>query len=197
MRSRLINLPVSWGSDLEIPAPWTVLNGVSRYTATDWRLTTTQPAREARILAKAHSTRPLRRSVRSDDSRPRTRPSSRAAGSQSAQPKLRLPADLEIAIGQQRGSVGTAISLLYCLHLALCHEIEGGQIEGSEAVRDASQWADLTQITAMLLVRLHAVHTGLDSVSLVRAKVDPGDVLLADAARELVMGGDGRQAGGA
>jgi len=56
--------------------------------------------------------------------------------------KPRIPAAIEVAIDEQRTSIGTAISLLYCLHSALRREIEdAGRIE-TEAVEDAAESAD-------------------------------------------------------
>jgi hypothetical protein len=39
-------------------------------------------------------------------------------------------------------------------------------MDESDAVKDATEWADLAEVTAMLLVQLHAIHLSLDSVSL-------------------------------
>jgi hypothetical protein len=39
-------------------------------------------------------------------------------------------------------------------------------MDESDAVRDATGWADLADVTALLLVQLHSVHLALDSVSL-------------------------------
>jgi hypothetical protein len=106
----------------------------------------------------------------------------------------RIPAAIEIAIDDQRDSVGTAITLLYCLHLALRHDIEDPGLGESEAVVDAGEWADLTHITAMLLVRLHGVHSGLDQVALLEANPDPERVTLREEARKLNIGSDEREA---
>jgi hypothetical protein len=38
-------------------------------------------------------------------------------------------------------------------------------MDESDAVKDAAGWADLADVTAMLLVKLHAIHLALDSVS--------------------------------
>jgi hypothetical protein len=110
----------------------------------------------------------------------------RAAGRPSSPTEPRIPAAIEVAIDDQRDCLGTAISLLYCLHSALRREIADAGPEESEAIEDATEWANLTDITAMLLVRLHAVHRSLDFVSLGQADVDPERVMLGEAARQLM-----------
>ncbi len=113
-------------------------------------------------------------------------PSSRAA----SRSEPRIPAAIELAIDNQRESICTAISLLYCLHSALRREIEdGGKVE-SEEVSDAADGADLTDISAILLVRLNAVHSGLDSLALRQANPDPEMVGLMEKVREMGIGGD-------
>jgi hypothetical protein len=110
------------------------------------------------------------------------------------QSKPRIPPAIEIAIDDQRKSIETAISLLYCLHSALRREIDdAGRVE-SEAVEDASQGADLTDISAMLLVRLNAIHIALDSVALEQAKVDPEMLRITEMACRLGTGSDEREA---
>ena len=105
----------------------------------------------------------------------------------------RIPPAIEFAIGEQRGSLATAISLLYCLHSALRREIEdGGKVE-SEAVDDAADGADLTEISAMLLVQLNAIHNGLDTLALLQVDVNPEWVRLAEAARKLQIDSDERE----
>jgi hypothetical protein len=73
----------------------------------------------------------------------------------------------------------TACTRLFAIRLS------AGPDEG-EAVDDAAEWADLADISAMLLVRLNAVHSALDSTELVRAKVESDMVQLTEMARELV-----------
>lgn len=121
----------------------------------------------------------------------RSLPSSRGrnAGRQPNETEPRIPAAIELAIDNQRDSIGTAISLLYCVHLALRRELEGGPLE-NEAIEDAANWADLTHITAMLLVRLHSVHFALDSTEIVQAKIDGERLRLAEMARELGIGSE-------
>jgi hypothetical protein len=93
-----------------------------------------------------------------------------------------------MAIDQQRSSLETAISLLYCLHSALRREIDdAGRIE-SQAVTAASNSADLTHISALLMERLDAIHRGLDSLELEQASPDPEMVKLIETVREI--GGD-------
>lgn len=118
----------------------------------------------------------------------------RAADRPPAQSKPRIPPAIELAIDEQRESVGTAISLLYCLHSTLRHQVDGAGPDEGEAVDDAAEWADLADITAMLLVRLHAVHSALDSTEIVQAKIDPERLALTEMARELGIGTDDREA---
>lgn len=101
--------------------------------------------------------------------------------------KPRMPAAIDIAVDDQRESLGIAISILYCLHSTLGLEaIPNAGPSETGAVEDAAKWADLTDITAMLLVRLSSIHLALDSTELVNAKVDEGRVELTEMARELV-----------
>jgi hypothetical protein len=118
----------------------------------------------------------------------RSPPRPRAAEVPRTQNQPRIPPAIEIAIDDQRSSVATAISLLYCLHSALRREIEdGGRIE-NEAVDHAAESADLTDISSMLLVLLDSIHTALDPSELVQAKVDQEMVRLTQMARELGTG---------
>ena len=119
----------------------------------------------------------------------------RSAKRMPASPEPRIPPAVEIAIDEQRAHIATAISLLYCLHSALRREIEdAGRVE-SEAVENASESADVTEISAMLLVRLDSIHTALDPSELVKAKVDPDMMRITEMARELGTGdGDKREA---
>jgi hypothetical protein len=116
-------------------------------------------------------------------------PSHRRAAHRSRSPtKPRIPAAIEIAIDEQSDSLGVAISLVYCLHAALRREIEGPA--ESEAVEDAAESADLTDVTAMLLVRLNAIHAALDPVSLQHADIDTERVELTEAVRKQQIGDD-------
>ena len=121
----------------------------------------------------------------------RTKSSGRRPGRLTAKP--RIPAAIEVAIDEQRTSIGTAICLLYCLHSVLRREIEdAGRIE-SEAVEDAAKSADLTEISAMLMVRLNAIHSALDPVELGRANPDPEMVKLIEAVHKMRIGGDAQE----
>jgi hypothetical protein len=142
-------------------------------------------------MATRNSSRRTRLKGRIGGNRPRTHPIPRprrtAAPSSSKPPetKPRIPPAIEIAIDDQRDSLETAISLLYCLHSALRREIEDVGTVESEAVEDASDQADLTDISAMLLVRLSSVHSALDPTELVQAKVDPEALRISQLAREM------------
>lgn len=105
-----------------------------------------------------------------------------------------MPAAIELAIEDQRDSMCTAISLLYCLHSALRREVrhDAGRIE-SETVENASKSADLTEISAMLLVRLHSIQSALDPTEVMEAKVDPEMLRLTEMARKLGSGSNERE----
>ena len=98
----------------------------------------------------------------------------------------RLPTDVEIALHEERGSLMTAISILYGLHSILRRERDGDESEVSEAVEDAAKWSDSVELSGMTLVKLHTVLKNLDAIALGRTHVDPEDVALAEAARDLV-----------
>jgi|SRR3569833_662666 len=109
-------------------------------------------------------------------------------------PRLRsLPPVLELAIGEQRDKVGIGITLTYCLYLWSCFETERMTDERDEQLEDAIRWADKTHITSMLLVILHSVHTGLDTVSLPTADDDSKDVPLEKWMRKVATGGRKRK----
>jgi hypothetical protein len=61
-------------------------------------------------------------------------------------------------------------------------------------VGDAPEWANLIDVSAMLLVRLTGIRSALDSWELRHAQVDPEQVALAEAVRKLGTGGDEREA---
>jgi hypothetical protein len=137
-----------------------------------------------------------RNSTRATNAHSVKRPSShrRAPSRPRAQTNPRIPPAIEFAIEDQRDSLGTAISLLYCLHSALRRGTEDpGPVE-SKAIEDETRWADLTDVTAMLLVRLNDIHSALDSVSLRHADVDPERVALAEAVRKLQNESNAREA---
>ena len=106
----------------------------------------------------------------------------------------RIATAIEFAIDEQRESLGTAISILYCLHSTLCHRDAGASRFENDAVADAAKGADLTDITAMLLVRLNGIHIALDSTELEKADVDPEQIEMAEAVRKLGIGDDEREA---
>jgi hypothetical protein len=144
-----------------------------------------------------------RNNSRSGGNRPRTHPTRtvkstktprRTAGRTPAETRPRISAAIEIAIDEQRDSLGTAISILYCLHSTLRYQDAGASRFEIEALEDAAQWAELTDITAMLLVRLNGIHTALDSTELVKAKVDPEQLEMAEAVRKMGIGSDEREA---
>jgi hypothetical protein len=58
------------------------------------------------------------------------------------------------------------MSVLSCLHTELRRQTEDGGLDESDAVKNATEWADLAEVTTMLLVQLHAIHLSLDCVSL-------------------------------
>jgi hypothetical protein len=59
-----------------------------------------------------------------------------------------------------------AMTLLHCLHCVLRREAHDTGPDESAEFEDAIGWVDLPNVTAMILVRLHAIHLALDSVSL-------------------------------
>jgi hypothetical protein len=122
------------------------------------------------------------------------KPHRRTAGRTPAETKPRVPAAIEIAIDEQRDSLGTAISILYCLHSTLCYQDAGARRFESEAVEDAAKWGDLTHITAMLLVRLNGIHSALDSMELEQADIDPERLEMAEAVRKMGIGSGKREA---
>jgi hypothetical protein len=103
---------------------------------------------------KAHS---AKRSVSLPRSPKRRRPARKAPA---------LPVEIVNAIDDQRRELATAMTLLHCLHCVLRCEADDTGPGESEAVQNAVGWVELPDVTALLLVRLHAVHLALDSVSL-------------------------------
>ena len=63
-----------------------------------------------------------------------TPPRHRTAGQARSQTTTRIPPAIEIAIDAQQEAIGVAITLLYCLHLALRRQIEGDESDENEAV---------------------------------------------------------------
>lgn len=79
------------------------------------------------------------------------------------------PPALGLAIEEQRTSLATALSLLYCLHSALRRGIDNVGRMKSPGVQAAAQNANVTDITALLLVQLDSIHAQLDSHELMKA----------------------------
>jgi len=126
----------------------------------------------------------LRNSTRAGKARSanRSTPSRhRTAGQPRSQTTTRIPPAIEIAIDAQQEAIGVAITLLYCLHLALRRQIEGDESDENEAVEAAARGAAPTHISSMLLVRLNAVYLALDSVELGQADIDPERLALIEA----------------
>lgn len=96
----------------------------------------------------------------------------------------RLPADVEIAIHEERGSLIVAISILYGLHSILRRQLEEDDSEVSDAIEDAAEWADSTKLSEMLLVKLHEVMENLDNIASGVTNVDPEDVAIVETVRE-------------
>jgi hypothetical protein len=82
--------------------------------------------------------------------------------------------EIENAIDYQRRELATAMTLLHCLHCVLRCETDYTSTEESAEFADAAGWVELPNMTAMLLVRLHAIHLALDSVSLRQAQQGSG-----------------------
>lgn len=134
---------------------------------------------------KSKSTRARRgRSARSSP-KPRPKPVQKPSADS------RLPAAIEIAIEQQRDSLTTEMTILYALHCILRRDQEGDDSEVDEAVRDAVEWTDPTDLTSMLLVRLHTVFNNLGKIARGETDVDPEHVALTEKVRELVRGQGG------
>ena len=61
------------------------------------------------------------------------------------------------------------MTLLHCLHVLLEHQKDHGGEALSAGAKAAIRWANLPDMTEMLLERVHAVHLALDYVCLARA----------------------------
>lgn len=95
----------------------------------------------------------------------------------------RLPAAVEIAIHEERGSLIVAISILYGLHSILRRQLEGDDSEVSDAIEHAAGWADSTKLSEILLVKLHEVIQNLDNIASGITNVDPEELAIAEEAR--------------
>ena len=116
---------------------------------------------------------------------PRPKPTKpRKTGDAPRKARERLPADVVIAIHEERGSLIVAISILYGLHSILRRQLEEDDSEVSEAIEDAAEWADSTKLSEMLLVKLQAVLENLDNIASGITNVDPEDLEIAEAVRE-------------
>lgn len=162
-------------------------------------------------MVGANSSRPGRHTARPGGNRPRTHPSRTPAPSAhsgarkvpSVRPSptpgrkpvrseaRRMPPAIEHAIDDQREAIEIAMSLLYCLHSALRREVDDVGTLESEAVELASKSADLTDISAMLLVRLDSIHAALDPSELEQVKVHPERLRISELAREVFENDDG------
>ncbi len=110
-------------------------------------------------VSSAHSARRSQPSPRS--------PTRRRSLPPAAAPLMALA--IQNAIEEQRGELATAMTLLHCLHCVLRRETDYTSSDESTEFEDAAGWVELPNLTAILLVRLHAIHLALDSVSLRRA----------------------------
>ena len=80
-----------------------------------------------------------------------------------------IPEGIREEIENQRGVLGTVITLLHSLHMVLEHQQDELGVELSAGAEAAVGWVNLPDMTEMLLERVHAVHLALDSVCLGRA----------------------------
>lgn len=96
---------------------------------------------------------------------------------------------VEQAIQEERGSLITAIAVLYALHNVLRRDMKGDHSDDDEAVEDAAKWADPTVLTSMLLVRLHRVVNNLERVGDRNGDVELEEVALTENAGEPRNGG--------
>jgi hypothetical protein len=80
-----------------------------------------------------------------------------------------IPEGIRVEIEEQRGVLIAVMTLLHCLHVVLEHQKDHGGEALSAGAKAAIRWANLPDMTEMLLERVHAVHLALDSVCLARA----------------------------
>jgi hypothetical protein len=135
--------------------------------------------RRSRVSRKRAQTRPLTRPSYTTTGSSRPRGSAKRSHPSPRSPTLRrpsslaappvMPSEIQNAIEDQRGELATAMTLLHCLHCVLRREVDYAGPDESVEVEDAVGWVELPDVTAMLLVRLHAIHLALDSVSLRQA----------------------------
>ena len=87
------------------------------------------------------------------------------------------PDDLPVAfhglvdeeVEKQRGVLVTVVTLLYCLHVVLQEREDSVDNQQNPRLKAAASWASLTEMTAMVLERTHAVLSALDSINLTKA----------------------------
>ena len=122
--------------------------------------------------------------------RGKPRPGVRTTATRVAQRRKRaspipVPAAIELAIQQERGSLMTSITLLFSLHCILRGQLERpGEV--NEAVESAAKWVNVTELTTLLLGKLHTVLRNLDAIALGRTPdVNPEDVEMTEAARTI------------
>jgi phage FluMu protein gp41 len=98
---------------------------------------------------------------------------------------LPIPIAVELAIQQERATLITSITLLFSLHCILRRQLEGlGEV--NEPVESAAKWVNVTELTTMLLGKLHTVLRNLDEIALGEPPdVDPEDVEMTEAVRSL------------
>ena len=98
---------------------------------------------------------------------------------------LPIPEAIELAIQHERARLMTSITLLFSLHCILRWQLEGlGEV--NEHVESAAKWVNVTELTTMLLGKLHTVLRNLDEIALGKLPdVGPEDVEMAEAVRSL------------
>jgi hypothetical protein len=80
-----------------------------------------------------------------------------------------IPEGIRVEIEEQRGVLIAVMTLLHCLHVVLEHQKDHGGEALSAGAKAAIRWANLPDMTEMLLERVHTVHLALDSVCLAKA----------------------------
>jgi hypothetical protein len=82
---------------------------------------------------------------------------------------LKIPAGVLDQIESQRSELITLITLLHCLHVALEQKQDNIDVVPNPRIEAAVSCASLSEVTAILLERTHAVLYALDSVNLTNA----------------------------
>lgn len=110
--------------------------------------------RNSTRVGKARSARSLPRSRRKPAPKPLKVPES-----------LPIPIAVELAIHRERETLITSITLLFSLHCILRRQLEGlGEV--NEPVESAAKWVNVTELTTILLGKLHTVLNNLDEIAL-------------------------------